>query len=172
LAFFFWSGYIACNPVNFFCGQLSFGVRRLAFMSDSLPTLTDINVYDSLDERSAVEHFLGKDVKQAEALFYDNFLYYQEDLMSMGPRAFCYYVEAALAYLLGPASNGDSDAVNCFCGIVEYQLENNGVAIKAARIRLHGAVCDILENFARYECDPEIYGDLPSRYRSLQLQLT
>ena len=81
-------------------------------MTASLPTLADINVHDSLDERSAVEHFFGQDLLQAEVLFRENFLYYQEDLMWMGPRAFCFYVDAAIAYLLSPAASGDSDAIH------------------------------------------------------------
>ena len=44
----------------------------------SLPTEADINIHDSLDERSAVEHFLGKDLNQAEALFHENFICYQK----------------------------------------------------------------------------------------------
>lgn len=135
-------------------------------MTTSVPTLTDINVHDSLDERSAVEHFLGKDLSQAEALFCANFLCYQEDLMWMGPRAFCFYVEAAIAYLLSPAAQGDSDAVNSFCGLVEFRLDYEGNAIEQAHRQLRDAMQAILRDFARYGCDPQIYGDLPSRYRN------
>jgi hypothetical protein len=140
-------------------------------MRSSIPTANDINVYDSLDERSAVEHFLGKDLKQAEELFRQNFNYYQGDLMWMGPSAFCYYVDAAIAYLLSSAANDDSDAVNCFCGLVEFQLDGNAEAIAPACGRLRQAVQTILKDFDRYNCDPQVYGDLPSRYRSLQLRL-
>jgi hypothetical protein len=140
-------------------------------MTASLPTLGDINVHDSLDERSAVEHFFGKDLKQAEVLFRENFLYYQEDLMWMGPRAFCFYVDAAIASLLSPAASGDSDAISCFCGVVEFQLENHREAIAPAHDRLHAAVQAILNDFKRYDCDPQIYGDLASRYERLLTQL-
>ena len=140
-------------------------------MPESLPTLADINVHNSLDERSAAEHFFDKDLLQAEALFRENFLYYQEDLMWMGPRAFCFYVDAAIAYLLNPAASGDSDAIHCFCGVVEFQLENHRAAIVSANGRLHAAVRVILDDFTRYDCDPQIYGDLASRYERLLTQL-
>ena len=63
-----------------------------------IPTSNEINVYDSLDERSACEHFQGKNLDEAELLFRENSLCYQEDLMWMGPMAFRYYVEAAIRY--------------------------------------------------------------------------
>jgi hypothetical protein len=89
----------------------------------------------------------------------------------MGPRAFSFYDDAAIAYLLSPGANGDSDAAYSFCGVVEFQLEQNGDAIAPARSRLHHAVQAILNDFERFNCDPQIYGDLPSRYRRLQVQL-
>jgi hypothetical protein len=55
------------------------------------PTREEINVYDSLDERVAVERFLGKNLEEAEALFGENLCRYTEDLMWMGPVAFRYY---------------------------------------------------------------------------------
>ena len=50
----------------------------------TLPTAADINVHDSLDEQHACQVFLGKSIDQAEALFRENGLFYQEDLMGMG----------------------------------------------------------------------------------------
>ncbi|GMU81056.1 MAG: hypothetical protein AMXMBFR47_09270 [Planctomycetota bacterium] len=64
-----------------------------------LPTREEINVYDSLDERVAVEHFLGRTLDEAEYLFCENPLRYFEDLMWMGPIAFRFYVIAAIRYL-------------------------------------------------------------------------
>src|SRR5580704_9995421 len=80
------------------------------FMAAPLPTEEEISVFDSLDERWAVIHFLGKDLEQAQALFRENFLHYQEALMWMGPKAFRFYVLAAIKYLLSEESNGNSDA--------------------------------------------------------------
>jgi hypothetical protein len=62
------------------------------------PSREEINVYDSLDERSACRNFLGKTLDQAEALFRESSLYYQEGLMWMGPVAFRYYIQAAINY--------------------------------------------------------------------------
>lgn len=48
-------------------------------MPMSLPTRQDINVNDSLDERTAYKHFLSKSLTEADALFAENSAYYQED---------------------------------------------------------------------------------------------
>lgn len=59
-----------------------------------LPRKEDINVYDSLDERSAVRSFLGKtreDILQRLPGEYESL---QEDLAFMGPVAFAYYAPA------------------------------------------------------------------------------
>ena len=59
-----------------------------------LPRQEDINVYDSLDERSAVRSFLGKtreDILQRLPGEYESL---QEDLAFMGPVAFAYYAPA------------------------------------------------------------------------------
>jgi hypothetical protein len=53
-----------------------------------LPKKDEINVYGSLDEKRATEHFLGKTLEQAKSLFRMNNLCYFEDLMWMGPKAF------------------------------------------------------------------------------------
>jgi len=140
-------------------------------MSTRLPTAEEINVFDSLDERHAVEVFLGKDLEQAEALFRENFLYYQEDLMFMGPKAFAFYVPAAIRYLLSAASSGDSDAANTFCGLVEFRLDHEPDAIAPVGPLIREGLLGMLGDFGRYGCDEAIYGDLAERYSALLSRL-
>ena len=52
-----------------------------------------------LDERSALEHFYGKNQEDAVALFEENFGYYTEDLTYMGSKAFFYYLGSVKSYL-------------------------------------------------------------------------
>ena len=140
-------------------------------MAMQLPTAEEINVFDSLDEQHAVKVFLGKDLEQAEALFRENFLYYQEDLMWMGPKAFAFYVAAAIRYLLSAESDGDSDAANTFCGLVEFRLDCEPAKIAPVGTLIREAILVMLENFDRYDCDRAIYGDLSARYCALLLRL-
>lgn len=59
-----------------------------------LPRKEDINVYDTLDERSAVQHFLGKTREEIHERLREEYEYLQEDLAFMGPVAFAYYAPA------------------------------------------------------------------------------
>lgn len=134
----------------------------------TLPTRQEINIYDSLDERAACEHFLGKSVEEAEALFRDNSTYYQEDLMFMGPVAFRFYAQAAINYIQSEPATGDSAIINCFAGLLEYRLEFEAEQLVAVAPQL-AAVCHyIIEHYERFEVTAEIYGDLRPRFQLLQ----
>ena len=93
-----------------------------------LPTRNDINVFDSLDERIACDHFFGKSLEEAEQLFRELPLVYQEDLMWMGPVAFRYYVTAVIGYIKSDFATGDSDIINCYGGLLEFRLETDARA--------------------------------------------
>lgn len=137
-----------------------------------LPTEGEINVLDTLDERRAVENFLGKDLEEARSLFRENFLRYQEDLMFMGPKAFQFYVQAAIDYLCDPAASEDSDAVSSFCSVIEHRLECEPEVILPVRAMIREGIVRILVGFERFGCDFEIYGDVALRYRSLLTKLS
>jgi hypothetical protein len=138
----------------------------------TLPTREEINVYDSLDERVACDHFLGKSLDEAEALFRENSLYYQECLMWMGPIAFRYYVQAVIKYIQSDASTGDDHIISCLAGILEYWLEFEPLELVAMVPQL-AAVCRyILDHYDRYAIDPNIHGDLRPRYQALLPRLS
>ena len=132
-----------------------------------LPTREEINVNGTLDERHACEIFYGKTLEQAEALFRENSLYYQEDLMWMGMAAFQFYVQAVIRYLRSQESTGDSDAVKCFAALLEFRLERERDELRSVSQEL-GYVCRyIVTHYDRFEVNPAIYGDLKPRYESL-----
>lgn len=140
-----------------------------------IPTRREINVYDCLDGRRAERNFYGKDLKQAEAMFRDNLFGYAEDLMWMGPVAFCYYIEAAAAYLLDPTAVVDSDDLRAFCSAVEFQVEHYSAAIEPARPRLLEVVRHFRGNPAafrgEFDSDDEV-DELGRRYRDLEQRLS
>ena len=113
-----------------------------------LPEAKDINVYDSLDERVACKNFLGKTLAEAEAMFRDSWDYYHEDLMWMGPRAFRYYVTAAIRYL-----HSDSSAraqASYFTGILDSKLPDERHEIKAIATELVETCRYIFENAPKF----------------------
>ena len=104
----------------------------------NLPTAKEMDPYDSLDGQRACKNFLGKNLDEAEALFRENSLHYQEDLMWMGPIAFRYYVAAAISYIQSEAAVGDSDFINCFVGLLEFRQQYlpNGRGLPVSRFTL------------------------------------
>jgi hypothetical protein len=72
----------------------------------------------------AYDHFFGKSLQEAFALFVENALYYEEDLMWMPLPCFQYYVLAYTNYLLSESSRGDADGASCFFGLVEFRKDD------------------------------------------------
>ena len=78
-----------------------------------IPSRSDINIDDSLDEQWAEENFFEKSKQEAELMFRDNALRYTDDLYAMGPKALVFYLEAAVDYIVSDHSSEDSGAVSC-----------------------------------------------------------
>ena len=128
-------------------------------MTDRVPTKDEINVYDSLDEACAVTHFLGKNLTESEMLFRENFLVYQEDLLFMGPKAFCYYAESAINYL--SSADCDDFEVGGFCNVVEHRLKHENLFCGPS-------ICDgIRRVLRRLQSDPNSFDDAITQCRSL-----
>ncbi|MFM7592723.1 MAG: hypothetical protein ACKO85_13130 [Isosphaeraceae bacterium] len=128
-------------------------------------------MYDSLDERCAVKNFVGKSQQEAELMFRENFLTYQEDLMWMGPVAFAYYLVPAMNYLKSIHSNGDSDAVSCFCNLIAFKLEWEKTTLLPVMANIFETIEIITKDFHRFECVEEIYGDVKNRLLGLKLAM-
>jgi hypothetical protein len=124
-----------------------------------------------LDERHALKMFLGKTPEQAEAMFRQDFLGYQEDLTYMRAPALRFYVLPAIKYLLSDDANGDSDAASTFCYVLELRLKDDPDALTPIAPIVLDAIENILRDFDRFECAPHIYGDVPSRYRAVAARL-
>jgi len=137
----------------------------------TLPRRQDINVHDSLDERTACEHFLGKSLEEAEALFREDSLRYQEDLMFMGASAFRFYVQAAINYIQSEQAIGDPDIINCLAGILEHRLKFEAQELFAVASQLALACRFVIENYDRFDLTLDIYGDLRPRFQSLEQAL-
>jgi hypothetical protein len=136
-------------------------------MEEFLPTESDINVHNSLDEQSACHHFFRRSLGEAEALFRDNPMYYSEDLMFMGPVGFRFYVRAAIQYIRSSSSENDSDFVSSFVGLLEYRLANQRTELAPVAELLASACRFIIEQYNRWEIVPEIYGDIRTRCERL-----
>jgi hypothetical protein len=134
-----------------------------------LPTAKEISpVTENLDGQTAVRNFLGKSLGEAEALFRESSITYQEDLMFMGAPAFRFYVHAVISYIHSAAATGDSDIISCFTSILEHRLEFEAGELVSVAPLLASVCRYIIENYDRFALTPEIYGDLRPRYQSLE----
>jgi len=134
-----------------------------------LPTKEEINVFNSLDEISACEHFCNKTLEQAEALFRENSAYYQEDLMWMGPRAFHFYLQAVLLYLQSDDSVGDDQLVDCLYNIIVFRANEKEFLLAIDCI--NRMIDYIINNYDKFDVNNDIYGNLIEKYRQLQSEL-
>ena len=132
-----------------------------------LPTAKAIDPYDSLDGRSACENFLGRNLDEAEALFRENSLHYQEALMWMGPVAFRYYVQAAIRYIQSEAATDDHAIVSCLASILEFRLEYESAELVPIADQLAAICCYIIEHYERFDLTPEIFGDVRAHFQML-----
>ena len=139
-----------------------------------LPTAREINPNAAdvdFDGGHAERHFLGKTLEEAEALFRENSIYYQEDLMWMGPVGFRFYVRAAINYLRSDAATGDSGMVHAFVGLLGFWLEFHPKELVPVAAELAAACASLRAEYDRFDVAPEIYGDLRPRLQSLEESL-
>jgi hypothetical protein len=143
-----------------------------------LPTVNEINVFNTPDELYACDQFLGKDLVEAEALFRENALLYSESLMHMGPSAALFYGSALVSYVRSSNSRGDIEAASSLISVVEVWLYA-GMDLSAIENDLLHSMQDIHDRFAFYAVDEisrQIYRDVPRKARKaidkLRLQAT
>ena len=133
-----------------------------------LPNAKEINPYESLDGQYACKSFLNKNLDEAEVLFRDNSLHYQEDLMWMGPVAFRYYVQAAIRYIRSDAAADDHAIISCMAMILEFRLEHESAELVPIAGQL-ASICNyIVEHYERFDVTPEVFGDVRARFQALQ----
>jgi hypothetical protein len=136
----------------------------------TMPTERDINIYNSLDEITARDHFLNKTVEEAEELFREDSAVYQEDLMWMGPRAFHYYLQSVINYLKSEHAAGDDHLISCLHGILRFRSEQEGISSLATDRGLE-LVDYVISNYDKFDVDTNAYGDLLAKYQQLNIDL-
>lgn len=117
-----------------------------------------------LDIPYAYRHFAGKTFEEAVALFRQNAICYQEDVMFMPRACLAYYAGAYVAYLLSEESKGDSDGASCFFGLAEVRADDIRADRQLAR-DFERCLKHLAERQAFYDADVSIYGDFTDRAR-------
>lgn len=132
-------------------------------MDPSLPTADQINVFDSLDERVALERFLGKTLQQAEEMIREDSGRSAENLTFMGPEAFCFYMIAFVSFIKSASAPRDYSPVASLCYLVECRLDGDCNSIPCAISMMRDAVKYVLDNLDTYRLDSAIFGDMRQR---------
>ena len=134
-----------------------------------MPTKAEINVKDTLAEQAACEHFLGKSLPEAEALLCGDSFLYQEDLLWMGPRAFRYYIQAAVQYVVSPASQNDAEFTTCLATILQTRLVQKSPEYAPIASTL-STLCEyILGNPEKFNFAAGSWPPLQAHFHSLKL---
>jgi len=132
-----------------------------------IPSKSDWGVIEKndLDAVCAFKQFFGKSLDEAEMMFRENALYYQEDLISMPPVAFNYYAPVFAKYILSGNAEGDSDGASSFLHmILELLQANRSLATSTTEKILLAAATIVANKQDFYDADTDIYGAFPELY--------
>jgi len=88
----------------------------------TLPTASEINVYDTLDEREACKNYLGKSVEEVRQMLASGIGNYWEDLAWMGPNAFHFYLPIVIEAVRIAIDKSESDHLGEFLTLVECRI--------------------------------------------------
>lgn len=123
---------------------------------------------ECLDVKWAYKNFFGKSLEEAEALFVENAIVYQEDVCYYMPSVpFRYYVRAYMNYLNGELSFHDSDAASCFLGLMKWRLEHDPQDALYIWPEAVKTMAHIQANPDCFDWTERIYGNLEERIENV-----
>ena len=126
---------------------------------------------DNLDAEWAFKQFAGKSLDDAEKMFRENALYYQEDLLSMPSVAFNFYAPVFAKYILSEYAESDSDGASSFLHMIIELLQMNRTLATPETLKLLLNTAKTVSNKQNYyDANIDIYGEFPELYnRIMQL---
>ncbi|WP_137940476.1 hypothetical protein [Chitinivorax sp. B] len=135
-------------------------------MHETTPSLQDWDEKNmDADCKYAFNKFFGVSNKEADVLFKKSPLAALEDIRSMPPKPFCYYLLAFRDYLLSGDHgflNG-SDAASGYLNTIKEALENSPLVISEIMPELKASIVFLSNNQSYFDADPDIYGDFSIR---------
>ena len=136
----------------------------------NIPSKNDWGKIDpkDLDANWAYKQFIGKSFSEAESMFRENALYYQEDLQSMSEIPFNFYVQALEKYIISKAAKNDSDGASSFLGMVAWMIKKRqSILSKENKEKLLSASDHIANNQNFYDADIDIYGNFTEKLKEI-----
>ncbi len=139
-----------------------------------IPSKDDFYYDGDLDERWAIEHYLGKDITFTEQRYYSlDPLSMLHDFTLVGARAFRYYIFGAFRYLQDPRSANECDVYASLPEIVTKKIDEEALAFTPLKKYLIDFCQWAVENYRKFDVEPyiDIYGDVRSRYTELSIKI-
>lgn len=119
------------------------------------------------DEGYACRNFLGKSLTEAQKLFVEDALTYQEDLMWMPVKPFQFYLPAYMDYLKSEESEGDSDGASCFISLISHKLGTESKDLTELWPIIENTLEIVKSKQDWYDASEDIYGNFPNRVKKI-----
>lgn len=106
----------------------------------TLPTASEINVYDTLDERAACKNYLGKSLVEVRQMLASGIGNYWEDLAWMGPKAFQYYLPTVIAYVQSKLEARNPSVFSEYLCVLQMRLGLEDDSLRESK-QILGTIC-------------------------------
>lgn len=123
---------------------------------NQLPTIRD----------SAVQHFLGKSVDEAESMFRQESNFYDDDLLWMGPIAFQYYIPAACRYVVSQLPESSPGTLSKFMTLLLFRRLMEPETVKPVAADLIASCSEILTHSSQIDESRHLSKDLINELQS------
>ncbi len=134
-----------------------------------LPTEKDFYFDGCVDEKYAIQHYLGKDIDFAEQRYYSYYpLAIFQDFSLVGAKATLYYLFGAYRYLQSEHSIDEPDIYAALPDLLETKLLEDPESFIIVADYLISFCIWAVENYNKFDADVDIYGDVKEKYLALQ----
>jgi hypothetical protein len=125
--------------------------------TNSLPTERDFDPWNgNLDAQSAWKNFGGLTLDEAHIRFRENPIYFQEDFMFMGGKAFAYYFPVIESWLqdVPDADSCDDNQASILAHCLKMQFEGDNLThVRHLAPRILHLAAFVLKNIRRFGAD-------------------
>jgi len=135
----------------------------------ALPSASDFNVYNTLDEMAACKNFLGKTIAEAEQMLSKLPDYHYADFAYMGPKAFEFYMQAAINCVKVAT---DDAVIGAMHTAISMRVDAKDLTLGTERVL--EMIDYIIEHFDQFKGEDDLYMgrvDLKAAYIQLRDQI-
>ncbi len=139
-----------------------------------IPTVGDFYYDGDVDEKWAIDHYLGKDIDFTEKRYYTfNPLSISQDFNLVGAKAYRYYIFGAFRYLQSNYSKGEPDVYAALPESILGKIDENADAFTPLKNYLIKFCKWAITNHSKFDVNKysDIYGDVRAKYKELSIKV-